>query len=111
VALRNKMSLLGGTYRSKSIPTHKHLRTFLIGFERESVPQRDCSKRPLRAASAYPYFWQIFGKMVFRGRFRNRESDKTPVFTVSGLGGLEPPTSPLSVLRSLVPQLAVILAI
>jgi hypothetical protein len=28
-----------------------------------------------------------------------------------GLGGLEPPTSPLSVLRSLVPQLAVILAI
>jgi hypothetical protein len=54
---------------------------------------------------ACPDFWQIFGKQLFEGECDGPQNSKYPHkywgFMV-GLGGLEPPTSPLSVLRSLV---------
>jgi hypothetical protein len=57
-------------------------------------------------ASGWPCsdFWQIFGKQLFEGECDRRQNSKYPHkyrgFMV-GQGGLEPPTSPLSVLRSL----------
>jgi hypothetical protein len=48
---------------------------------------------------ACPDFWQIFGKQLFEGECDGRQNSKYPHkywgFMV-GLGGLEPPTSPLS---------------
>jgi hypothetical protein len=80
------------------------------------VPAATKKARNISRASgrACPDFWQIFGKQLFEGGCDGRQNSKYPHkywgFMV-GLGGHEPPTSPLSVLRSLVPQLAVILAI
>ena len=48
-------------------------------------------------------FWQIFGKSLFRSRPQKGKSENCRIFIddlMVGLGGLEPPTSPLSVLRS-----------
>jgi hypothetical protein len=56
---------------------------------------------------ACPDFWQIFGKQLFEGECDGRQNLKYPHkhwgFMV-GLGGLEALTSPLSILRSLVPH-------
>jgi hypothetical protein len=51
----------------------------------------------------HPAFWQIFGKWVFErkcGKWERRESPHKHWGFMVGLGGLEPPTSPLSGARS-----------
>jgi hypothetical protein len=52
---------------------------------------------------ACPDFWQIFGKQLFEGECDGRQNSKYPHKywgVLVGLGGLEPPTSPLSGARS-----------
>ena len=54
--------------------------------------------------------WQIFGKMGFDDNSRYEGKVRMAaylLFWMVGLGGLEPPTSPLSVLRSSVSYLVV----
>jgi len=55
---------------------------------------------PMTAGSSYPKIWQIFGKMVFDDpspeMVKVRIAAYLLVIVMVGLGGLEPPTSPLS---------------
>jgi hypothetical protein len=65
----------------------------------------------MRAATACPNLWQIFGKMGFDDNSpeegKVRITAYLLVILMVGLGGLEPPTSPLSELRSLATDLPV----
>jgi len=71
-----------------------------------------CQNAPENGPLVLREFWQIFGKMGFGDNppceGKVRIAAYLLMILMVGLGGLEPPTSPLSVLRSLVPRLAVI---
>jgi hypothetical protein len=73
----------------------------------DEIGKREGQNSAIAFVSALPESWQIVGKWFFQRGSVTQKEWKSPHkhwrFMV-GLGGLEPPTSPLSVLRSLVPR-------
>jgi hypothetical protein len=80
--------------------------TIFFVFANSVGPNKAAVNAMIASASAGPESRQIVGKWFFQRGSVTQKKWKSPHkhwrFVV-GLGGLEPPTSPLSVLRSLVP--------